>query len=66
MALAYSKDFLVEVYASRFSSLGTEVYEQMKLLGSKYYDHVGKDKFRINASVDAEAIREYKREHIND
>ena len=60
MALAYTKDFLVEIYASRFLPLGEEVYHKMKNLGSSFYDKVGKDKFRIYASVDAEAVKQFK------
>ena len=61
MALAYQKDFLVEAYAYRFLTLGYEVYKEMYRLGENYYDKVGKDKFRVAASLDAEAIREYKK-----
>ena len=60
MALAYTKDFLIEAYAYRFLPLGYDVYKKMTALAEPFYDKVGKDKFRTYASLDAEAIREYK------
>lgn len=56
----YTKEFLLECYASRFEPLGLEACEDMYQLGKQFYDKVGKDKFRVYASLDAEAIREYK------
>ncbi len=56
----YNKEFLLECYAHRFEPLGLEAMEDMYQLGKQFYDKVGKDKFRVYARVDAEAIRDYK------
>lgn len=56
----YTREFLLEAYASRFEPLGVQAMEDMYNLGRQFYDKVGKDKFRTYASLDAEAIREYK------
>ncbi len=60
MAQAYTKAFLVDAYAYRFIPLGQEAYADMYVLGEDHFDKVGKDQFRIAASLDAEAIKEYK------
>lgn len=60
MAVAYTKEFLVEAYASRFLPLGQQVYEDMWALGNRHYDKVGKDKFRVAASLTPEALKLYK------
>ena len=57
----YTKDFLLDAYLFRFLDL-----DDMDKLGTLYtlaetlYDRVGRDKFRVYASLDAEAIRVYK------
>lgn len=56
----YTKDFLVDAFVNRFEPLGLEAVEQMYQMASKFYDEVGKDKFRVYASLDADAIRKYK------
>lgn len=56
----YTREFLLEAYASRFEPLGLDAVEDMYQLGKQFYDKVGKDKFRTYASLDAEAIRAYK------
>lgn len=63
MALAYTKEFLVSAYLSRYAEVHkTETertaYTKMTI---DFYDKVGKDKFRIYASLDAEALRNYKK-----
>lgn len=62
MAKAYTKDFLVQAYAWRFSGLGDDVYEVMYELGNKHYDKVGRDTFRVHASLDADALKLFKQE----
>ena len=56
----YTREFLLECYASRFEPLGLEAMEDMYQLAKPFYDKVGRDKFRVYASLDAERIREYK------
>lgn len=58
MAAAYTKEFLVDAFVSRYASVETGV--DLKSLAEKLYDEVGKDKFRAYASLDADAIRAYK------
>lgn len=62
MAVAYTKDFLVNALCSRYSdALSKEAMVKYRDMANSFYDEVGKDKFRVWASLDAEAIREYKR-----
>jgi hypothetical protein len=59
----YSKDFLVAAYLDRFLKVDGIEVEQLCLLeenASELYDRVGRDRFRVYASLDAEAIRNYK------
>jgi hypothetical protein len=56
----YTREFLLECFASRYEPLGLETTEKQYKLASDLYDQVGKDKFRVYASLDAEAIRNYK------
>lgn len=60
MPRAYTKEFLIDVFVSRFECLGEASCKQMRELAEKHYDEVGKDKFRIHASLDADKIKEYK------
>lgn len=60
MAKAYTKEFLVSAFLSRYESLGEETLTKLSDMANKFYDKVGKDKFRVYASLDAEALREYK------
>lgn len=56
----YTREFLLEAYASRFEPLGLDAVEDMYQLGKEFYDKVGRDKFRVYASLNAEAVRLYK------
>ena len=61
----YTKEFLIAAYMSRFvkcSLITIEQLEQLEQQADKFYDKVGRDKFRTYASLDAEAIRLYKAE----
>lgn len=57
--MAYTKQFLVNVFLYRFRILDQDKIDQMRVLGERCYDEEGRDKFRIRASVTPEAIREY-------
>ena len=61
MAVAYTKDFLVEAFAYRFLAVSREVYNSQIVLAEAFYDKVGKETFRVYASLDAEALREFKK-----
>lgn len=60
--MVYSKDFLLQAYAYRFAELGEEVYNSLYEQASKFYDKVGKDSFRVYASLDADALKLFKQE----
>lgn len=59
----YSKDFLISAFMSRFlhcELISVEKLCDLEEMANRFYDEVGRDKFRIYASLDAEAIRTYK------
>lgn len=59
----YTKDFLIDAYLHRFAQCPVIAIESLEVLEAnaiKLYDQVGRDKFRVYASLDAEALREYK------
>ncbi len=59
----YTKEFLVGAYMSRFiecTAIDIEALDRLETQASNFYDEVGKDKFRVYATLDAEAIRTYK------
>lgn len=61
MAVGYTKDFLIDAYMSIFKDVGTaEDRTTQRANAVKLYDQVGKDKFRVYASLDADAIKVYK------
>lgn len=57
MARAYTKEFLVSVYLSRFIGIDLDRLTLLETNANKLYDRVGKDEFRKYASVDAAAIK---------
>ena len=56
----YTRDFLLQAYVSRYEPLGLEAVESLYKIAESAYDTYGKDRFRVYASLDAEAIRNYK------
>lgn len=54
---SYSKDFLISAFLSRYVSLDTEKFKEMEIMADSFYDKVGRDKFRVYCSLDAEAIK---------
>lgn len=68
MAAAYTKPFLMEAFLSRYKEVlakdtAEELAKYTKMI-SDFYDKVGKDKFRVCASLDAVAIKEFKAKKI--
>ena len=59
--MVYSKELLVNVFVNRFieGNCTVEQVEAMEVLANKFYDEVGRDKFRVYAQVTPEAIRNY-------
>lgn len=63
MAAAYTKDFLISAFLSRFIDAGgftVEQIESLENLAINCYDKFGKDAFRKYACLDADAIKKYK------
>lgn len=60
MAKAYTKEFLVDAFASRYAPLGSEAVESQRKLAEQLWDRIGKEQFRQYCNLDAEAIRIYK------
>lgn len=59
----YTKQFLVDAYMSRFlrcSVIDIDDLVQLEQQANQFYDEVGRDKFRVYASLDADTIKEYK------
>lgn len=63
MAKAYTKEFLIDVYMSRFESIPISLRLELESNAERFYDQVGKDEFRTASSVDAQAIKLYKATH---
>jgi hypothetical protein len=60
---AYTKDFLVDAFMSRFltcSLISIEKLVELEDMANRFYDEVGRDKFRVYCSLDADAIKTYK------
>lgn len=60
MATGYTKDFLVSAFLSRYYTLPSEKFDSLEKMANSFYDEVGKDKFRVYCSLDANAIKEYR------
>lgn len=59
----YTKEFLVDAFMSRFvtcSLISIEKLVELEDMANRFYDEVGRDKFRIYCSLDAETIKKYK------
>ena len=57
----YSKEFLVDAYLSRYLKVAGNL-PALRSMAEQQYDRDGKDKFRVSASLDAEAIKKFKLE----
>ena len=60
MALAYTREFLIDVFVSKYTPLGSKAMDSMRKIANTTYDMYGKDEFRKFSSVTPEAIRKYK------
>lgn len=60
MAVAYTKEFLVNAYLSRYTKVIGVRLPALRTLAENHYDTVGKDKFRVSASLDADAIKKFR------
>jgi hypothetical protein len=58
----YTKQFLVDAYLSRYDKIVGARLPALRDMAEQHYDRVGRDKFRLSASLDAEAIKKFKLE----
>jgi hypothetical protein len=60
----YSKEFLIDAFIDRYAEvLMQDTKEQLDKyikMVTDFYDKVGKDKFRVWCSLDADRIKEFK------
>jgi hypothetical protein len=59
----YSRDFLIDAFMSRYikcTLISIESLVHLEQMANDLYDRVGRDSFRVYASLDADAIRVYK------
>lgn len=59
----YSRDFLIDAFMSRYISctlISIEQLVRLEQMANDLYDRVGRDSFRVYASLDATALRVYK------
>ena len=62
----YTKEFLVDAFVTRylpvFDKKPKEVFDAYFKMVSDFYDEVGRDKFRVWCSLDADALKKFKLE----
>ena len=56
----YTKEFLVDAYLSRYDKVVGVRLPALKSMAEQHFDAVGKDAFRVSASLDADAIKKFK------
>lgn len=59
----YAKEFLVDALCHRYKDCfegSPQMAKAYRDMASNQYDVVGKDKFRVYASLDADAIKKFK------
>ena len=59
MAKAYTKEDLIGAFLMRFIKAGLDI-TNLEIMANEFFDKVGRDRFRIYATVDAEVMREYR------
>lgn len=57
----YTKEFLIDAYLSRYINVTGNV-PALRNMAEQHYDNVGKDSFRVSASLDADALKKFKLE----
>ena len=55
----YSKEFLIDAYLSRYLKVTGDL-PALRNMAEQQYDRVGKDSFRVSASLDADALKKFK------
>lgn len=56
----YTREFLISAFLSRYYSLPEDKFFELELMAETFYNDVGRDKFRLYCSLDADAIKLYK------
>jgi hypothetical protein len=56
----YSKEFLVDAYLSRYTQVVGVKLPALRQMAEQHYENVGKDAFRVSASLDADALKKFK------
>ncbi len=68
MALVYSKQFLIDAFVWRYKDVLEKDTPDSRVhyinMVDAFYDKVGKDKFRVWCSLDADEIKRYKASKI--
>lgn len=62
MAAAYTKEFLVDAFVSRYLPMGLDTCLKLAEMAHTFYDRVGKDTFREYCTLDAAALKKFKLE----
>lgn len=66
--MGYSKEFLICAFLWRYYSVlvkyTNEQLDSFVEMTERFYDEVGKDKFRVYASLDADVIKQYSNRNI--
>lgn len=57
---AYSQDFLIAAFLSRYVTLPAAQFESLCEMAYRFYAQAGRDKFRVYCCLDAEALRLYR------
>lgn len=58
--MQYTREFLISAFLSRYVELPTDDFMRLADMADNFFDEVGRDKFRVYCSLDADAIRVYK------
>lgn len=62
--MTYTKEFLIDAFLWRYAEVllkyTSEKLDAFVKMVTDYYDSVGKDTFRVYASLDAEAIKKFR------
>lgn len=56
---AYSKEFLISAFISRYVTLPEIQFENLVEMAYNFYDKVSRETFRTYCSLDAQAIKNY-------
>ena len=58
--MQYTREFLINAFLSRYMDLPTDNFMRLADMADNFFDEVGRGKFRVYCSLDADAIRVYK------